>query len=162
MLAERIIKRREAAAVRAPVFFRRTSFGAHNDVVSSSASSILSSPRSLPTSLSSSMYPGVTASMSYSSTAGMPRTNSLADSILGSVPFLSNTAGAAALSIANSDDQSDLSRLTNTLRAVVEGNERCWRGDECELSRGVRSGLETTAMHCQRHAELSETRVYIL
>ncbi|KAF8916300.1 hypothetical protein CPB85DRAFT_354578 [Mucidula mucida] len=50
----------------------------------------------------------------------------------------------------------DLARLTNTIRAVVEVNEHCWRGDECELSNGVRMGLEQVAAHCQRH---TETRV---
>ena len=55
--------------------------------------------------------------------------------------------------------QGDLTRLTNTLRAVIEVNERCWRGDECELSNGVRSGLEQVANYAQRHSELSEARV---
>lgn len=52
----------------------------------------------------------------------------------------------------------DLARLTNTLRAVVEVNEQCWRGDDCELSNGVRSGLEQVAAHTQRHSEMSEIR----
>lgn len=55
--------------------------------------------------------------------------------------------------------QGDLTRLTNTLRAVTEVNEHCWRGDECELSSGVRLGLEQVANYAQRHSELSETRV---
>ncbi|KAK2462707.1 hypothetical protein APHAL10511_005225 [Amanita phalloides] len=54
---------------------------------------------------------------------------------------------------------SDLARLTNTLRAVVEVNERCWRGDECELSNGVNAGLEQLALHTQRVSELSEARI---
>ncbi|KAG5353549.1 Sorting nexin MVP1 [Termitomyces sp. T112] len=53
----------------------------------------------------------------------------------------------------------DLTRLTNTLRAVIEVNERCWRGDECELSNGVRLGLEQVANYAQRHSELSESRI---
>ncbi|RDB20865.1 Sorting nexin MVP1 [Hypsizygus marmoreus] len=56
----------------------------------------------------------------------------------------------------------DLSRLTNTLRAVIEVNEHCWRGDDCELSNGVRLGLEQVAEHTQRHSELSETRTRAL
>lgn len=52
-----------------------------------------------------------------------------------------------------------MSRLTNTLRAVMEVNERCWRGDECELSNGVRLGLEQLAEHSQQHSEISEVRV---
>lgn len=55
--------------------------------------------------------------------------------------------------------QGDMARLTNTLRAVVEVNEQCWRGDECELSTGVRVGLQQVAAHAQRHSELSELRV---
>ena len=57
------------------------------------------------------------------------------------------------------DNQSDLSRLTNTLRAVIEVNESCWRGDSCELSNGVRAGLEQVAAHTQRHSEIAELRV---
>ncbi|KAF9047100.1 hypothetical protein BDZ89DRAFT_1058168 [Hymenopellis radicata] len=56
----------------------------------------------------------------------------------------------------------DLARLTNTIRAVVEVNEHCWRGDECELSNGVRMGLEQVAAHCQRHTEVSEIRTRAL
>jgi len=57
---------------------------------------------------------------------------------------------------------SDLSRLTNTLRAVVELNEHCWRGDECELSSGVRQGLEQVANHAQKHSDLSEQRTHTM
>lgn len=57
------------------------------------------------------------------------------------------------------EEQSDLSRLTNTLRAVTEVNEHCWRGDECELSNGVRHGLDQLASHTQRHSDLAESRV---
>ncbi|KAE9399516.1 hypothetical protein BT96DRAFT_1019417 [Gymnopus androsaceus JB14] len=56
----------------------------------------------------------------------------------------------------------DLSRLTNTVRAVIEVNDPCWRGDECELSSGVRTGLEQIAIHCQRHSEISENRTRTL
>lgn len=57
------------------------------------------------------------------------------------------------------EEQGDLARLTNTLRAVIEVNEHCWRGDECELSNGVRLGLDTFATHAQHHSDLSEARV---
>lgn len=133
ILAERIIKRREAAAVRTPpVFFRRDYLRAHLSfppLLSLSApTTVPSSPTTIHTTLSDSSYgPG----------------NSL--------------LGLSGLGLPG--DQSDLSRLTNTLRAVVEVNERCWRGDDCELSNGVRQGLEQAAAHAQRHSELSEIRV---
>jgi len=56
----------------------------------------------------------------------------------------------------------DMARLTNTLRAVVEVNEQCWRGDDCELATGVRLGLQQVAAHTQRHSELSELRTRTL
>lgn len=58
-----------------------------------------------------------------------------------------------------SDDQADLARLTNVLRAVVEVNGRCWRGDECELCDGVRQGIEHVASHTQQQSDLLERRV---
>lgn len=58
-------------------------------------------------------------------------------------------------------EQGDLSRLTNTLRAVIEVNEHPWRGDDCELSNGVRQGLEQLAAHTQRHSDISELRVRV-
>ncbi|KAF7770449.1 hypothetical protein Agabi119p4_6423 [Agaricus bisporus var. burnettii] len=57
---------------------------------------------------------------------------------------------------------SDLARVTNTLRAVTEVNEHCWRGDECELSNGVKHGLDQLALHTQRHSDLSESRTRTL
>ncbi|KNZ74548.1 Sorting nexin MVP1 [Termitomyces sp. J132] len=109
VLAERIMRRQEAAAVRSPSAFR-------------------SSPR--PTVAS--------ASVSFESS------NARHDLI--------QTNNYTIL-------QGDLTRLTNTLRAVIEVNERCWRGDECELSNGVRLGLEQVANYAQRHSELSESRI---
>jgi sorting nexin-8 len=56
----------------------------------------------------------------------------------------------------------DLARLTNVLRAVVEVNERCWRGDECELCDGVRQGIAQVASHTQRQSDLLEQRTNAL
>lgn len=56
----------------------------------------------------------------------------------------------------------DLARLTNVLRAVVEVNERCWRGDECELCDGVRQGITRVASHTQRQSDLLEQRTNVL
>lgn len=128
ILAERIIKRREAAAVRnTPAFFQRRPPSTH-----ASSPAIPSSP---------------TTSLSGSTT--LPTPSVLGESIL-------NTFGFGLL-----DQQSDLSRLTNTLRAAIEVNDRCWRGDDCELSNGVRQGLEQVAIHTQRQSELSEIRVRV-
>lgn len=60
------------------------------------------------------------------------------------------------------DAQGDLARLTNTLRAVIEVTETCWRGDDCELSNGVRAGLGQVAAHSQRHSEIAEIRVSLI
>ncbi|KAF9466069.1 hypothetical protein BDZ94DRAFT_1188039 [Collybia nuda] len=132
ILAERIIKRREAAAVRIPPAFRRTYFPTHFSVFSSS-----------------------------SAVSVTPSSSSI-------LSFGSNTLSPGSL-IVNSGStlyhlitQGDLARLTNTLRAVIEVNEHCWRGDECELSNGVRTGLEHVAAHTQRHSELSELRTRTL
>ncbi|KAF8074872.1 hypothetical protein FPV67DRAFT_602791 [Lyophyllum atratum] len=125
ILAERIIRRREAAAVRTPPAFRRAYLPTHFSFTVFSPSP-LSAPRSTDAS-----------SLSASSNAGS---------------IFEHTPG----------QQSDLARLTNTLRAVGEVNEHCWRGDECELSNGVRLGLEQVAVHTQRHSELSESRTRTL
>ena len=58
-----------------------------------------------------------------------------------------------------SDNQADLARLTNVLRVVVEVNERCWRGDECEFCDGVRVGMGCIAEHTQQQSDLLEQRV---
>lgn len=57
---------------------------------------------------------------------------------------------------------SELSRLTNAMRVLVEINDKCWRGDDCDLSSGVRSGLEMVAEHAQRHSEMSDLRTRTL
>ncbi|KAF9075303.1 hypothetical protein BDP27DRAFT_1461622 [Rhodocollybia butyracea] len=136
ILAERIIKRREAAAVRMSSF-RRPFIPAH----------LLPSynPRSMSDSAS------IASSTAFSATSHASEPATLNNSMIGS--FL----GLDPLGL-----QGDLSRLTNTLRAVIEVNDPCWRGDECELSSGVRTGLEQVAIHCQRHSELSENRTRTL
>lgn len=132
ILAERIIKRREAAAVRIPPAFRRTYLPTHFSVFSpsSSAASIAPSSSSIISGASNSLLPG------------SPIVNP-----------------GFTLRFRDLSTQGDLARLTNTLRAVIEVNEHCWRGDDCELSNGVRLGLEHVAAHTQRHSELSELRV---
>ncbi|OBZ73642.1 Sorting nexin MVP1 [Grifola frondosa] len=56
----------------------------------------------------------------------------------------------------------DMSRLTNSVKSLVEVNERCWRGDECELCAGVRQGLVHIASHTQKHADSLEHRSRIM
>ena len=57
--------------------------------------------------------------------------------------------------------QADLSRLTNTLKMLVEVNGQCWKGQDCELSDGVRQGISVVSAHTQRHADLLEIRVCV-
>ena len=123
ILSERVIKRREAAAVRKTAL--RQAF--------------------LPTHFA---LPDMEPSPSTSSTDSM--TGSLTASFLG---FKSDSLPTGG--------QGDLARLTNVLRAVVEVNETCWRGDDCELSNGVRAGLNQVAAHTQRHSEIADIRVRI-
>lgn len=129
LLSEKIIKRREAAAVRGPKF-RRPFLATHTAL-----------------SLSASAPASPTLSSNSSIQSPTPSITSFMD-------LFSPTHFDAPLGI-----QGDLARLTNTIRTVAEVNEHCWRGDECELSNGVRMGLEQVAAHCQRHTELSELRV---
>jgi hypothetical protein len=58
--------------------------------------------------------------------------------------------------------QADLSRLTNTLKTLVEMNVQCWKGQDCDLSEGVRQGINVVSAHTQRHADLLELRVCLL
>ncbi|KAI0924711.1 hypothetical protein AcW2_005512 [Taiwanofungus camphoratus] len=55
-------------------------------------------------------------------------------------------------------EAADLSRLTNTVKSLVEVNERCWRGEGCELCGGVRQGLVEMAAHTQKHSDALEHR----
>ena len=127
MLAERIIRRREAEAVRVPPLVRRAYLPAHF-ALPPFASSLSSSTPTSPSSASD--------------------TDSLASSLFGGL------ARSRVL-----DAQADLARLTNTVKSLVEVNERCWRGDECELCAGVRQGLVDSATHLQKHSDLLEHRV---
>jgi sorting nexin-8 len=126
ILAERIIKRREAAAVWIPSGLRRNYLA-------------------LPLFSYSSSSPSVTL------TRPVAPDFSSASSI-----FSASTIG---LNFEPRDEQADLSRLTNVLNVVVEVNERCWRGDDCELCDGVRHGVEQVAQHTQTHSDLLEQRV---
>jgi sorting nexin-8 len=58
-----------------------------------------------------------------------------------------------------STPQADLSRLTNTLKTLAEVNGQCWKGQDCDLSEGVRQGINVVSAHTQRQADLLELRV---
>lgn len=124
ILAERIMKRHEAAAVRTPPAFRRAYLPTHFTL-----------PNFSPT----------------SSTSPLPDSSSITSTSLDRSIF--------GLHFPVVEEQGDLARLTNTVRAVIEVNEHCWRGDECDLSNGVRQGLGQLAAHTQRHSDLSDARV---
>ncbi|KAJ7442301.1 hypothetical protein FB451DRAFT_1297735, partial [Mycena latifolia] len=138
VLSERIVKRREAAAVRIPPAFRPGYLQAHFTLPMFSPPPLLSAPHPHPPHLH------LVAPM-FASLLVVPNM----DSIFGVNPEPDT-------------DQGDMARLTNTLRAVVEVNEQCWRGDDCELATGVRLGLQQVAAHAQRHSELSELRTRTL
>ncbi|KAJ3865164.1 hypothetical protein EV359DRAFT_39426 [Lentinula novae-zelandiae] len=145
ILAERIIKRREAAAVRMSSQFRRPLIPAHLLPLFSP-----SHQRSFSDSASITSSAAFSAS-GMSATSTLSQSTTLNHSMTGSLPRV-DFLGL----------QGDLSRLTNTLRAVIEVGDPCWRGDECELSSGVRTGLEQVASHFGRHSELSESRTRVL
>jgi len=77
------------------------------------------------------------------------------------LPFFGSRDPALSLSPA-STAQADLSRLTNTLKTMVEMNGQCWKGQDCDLSEGVRQGIDVVSVHTQRHADLLELRTGVL
>lgn len=95
--------------------------------------------------------PILSPSSTISSLPGSP-TSAMSNSLSGSILGLS-------IPPPTTENQGDMARLTNTLRAIIEVGEPCWRGDDCELSNGVRTGLAQVSDYTQRQAELSENRV---
>jgi sorting nexin-8 len=144
ILAERIIKRREAAAVRIPTALRPNFLPAHFALP----------PFSLPT------LPPFSSSPSTNTTISATETNTdpIPTSPVPLTPSLLSIL-SSNFSFVYFDGQADLSRLTNVLKALLEVNDPCWRGQGCELCEGVRSGLGHVAMHTQRHSDLVEQRV---
>jgi sorting nexin-8 len=136
ILGERLIRKREAAAVRSTN--TRPSFVPHLRLPPTLR---ISSPLSVS---------------SYSeSTTRMP---------LGlSAAFSSSSRDGSALSLSSlSTAQADLSRLTNTLKTLAEVNGQCWKGQDCDLSEGVRQGINAVSAHTQRQADLLELRVCVV
>jgi hypothetical protein len=56
--------------------------------------------------------------------------------------------------------QADLSRLTNVLKTLVEVNRQCWKGEDCDLSKGVKQGIVALPACTQHHTDLLELRVH--
>lgn len=129
-----MIKRREAAAVRLPPPSTRRAF----------MPSHLSFSFSSPPSLSTSTEPD----------DGLPGDNaSLASSVF------SGLMHPGRVHVVYGLVQADSARLTNALKVLAEVNQRCWRGDECELCTGVRQGVSSVAQHVERHGDAVEHRV---
>ncbi|KAL1943068.1 hypothetical protein VTO73DRAFT_4739 [Trametes versicolor] len=151
LLTERIVRRREAAAVRLTPVLRPSFLPTHLPSFSLAAS--LSTSALVPS--------GSTRWSSHSAPASPSRTSaaSSADaSDRDSASSIFSGLTGAARRTTTLDGQADLSRLTNTFKALVEVNERCWRGEDCELCAGVRQGLGHVSDHTQRHADALEHR----
>ncbi|KAH8108346.1 hypothetical protein DFH11DRAFT_1634540 [Phellopilus nigrolimitatus] len=156
ILAERIIKRREAAAVRNPhVLFKRAFLSSvlTPSIPSSSPVATVASPSSStpgsPASLASSVLPTLPSVHVFGSFASAP--------LVGSARPDGAADGGFYTSILE-NSQADLSRLTMTLNALNEVNAQCWRGDGCELCSGVQSGLEQVSIHVARHSDELDQR----
>lgn len=142
ILGERLIRKREAAAVRS-TNTRPSSFVPHLRLPPTLLR--ISSP------LSVSSY-----SYSYSDSDSTPRMP------LGLSAAFSSSRDPALSLTSLSTAQADLSRLTNTLRTLAEVNGQCWKGQDCDLSEGVRQGVNVVAAHTQRQADLLELRVCVV
>ncbi|KAI0050962.1 hypothetical protein FA95DRAFT_1630968 [Auriscalpium vulgare] len=132
ILGERLIRKREAAAVRIPPNVRPFYVPPHVSLP----------PHFTYTSLTSILPPAL--QLSRASRLSLPSTAS---------PVTLNGP---------SDTQADLSRLTNTMKVLVEVSGTCWRGDECDLSEGVKQGVRHVSDHTQRHTDLLEQRTRTL
>lgn len=132
VLAERIVRKREAAAVR-PLSTTRPPTVPH---------------LGLSASLSGSFYPQTS---NTDDAASVRSFSSSIKSLFAPPPSTSITTA--------SDMQADLARLTNTLRALPEVQGTCWRGEDCELSEGVKQGVRRFATHAQAHTDMLEQRV---
>ena len=140
LIAERILKRREAAAVRLPLSDASSTFLMHLPFFPSPSGPPLPSDPPIPP----------------------PSTFSDSASMLSSLSALSPFAAPSAspyFASVPTGTQADLSRLTLTLNVLTEGNADCWRGDACDLCAGVRHGLAQVSSHLGHHADNVEQRV---
>ncbi|KAI0251426.1 hypothetical protein BJV78DRAFT_1361570 [Lactifluus subvellereus] len=95
-----------------------------------------------------------TPSLSYSDDANPVRLPSVFSPFSSRDPALSLSPPSTA--------QADLSRLTNTLKTLVEVNGQCWKGEGCDLTEGVNQGINVVSSHTQRHNDLLELRTGVL
>ncbi|THH17794.1 hypothetical protein EW146_g3094 [Bondarzewia mesenterica] len=142
ILAERIIRKREAEAVRIPSTLRRSYLPTHF---------------AFPPFSSSSTFPRTTAGSLASSSSVISFASG--GSIFGG---FAPPVGDGTVGRGSSDVQADLSRLTNTLKALAEVNGQCWRGEDCELSEGVNQGIKKVSEHTQRQTDILEQRTRTL
>ncbi|KAH9847569.1 hypothetical protein C2E23DRAFT_847870 [Lenzites betulinus] len=145
LLTERIVRRREAAAVRLTPVMRPSFLPTHLPSFSLAAS--LSTSALSPSGSSRWSSHSAPASVASSASSDRESTSSIFSGLAGS-----------ARRTTTLDGQADLSRLTNTMKSLVEVNERCWRGEDCELCAGVRQGLGHVSTHTQRQADTLEHR----
>jgi hypothetical protein len=137
ILGERLIRKREAAAVRS-TNTRPSSFVPHLH---------------LPPILRISSPLSVASYSEHNTGTRMPR----------GLPAAFSSSRDPALSLSSlSTPQADLSRLTNTLKTLAEVNGQCWKGQDCDLSEGVRQGIDVVSAHTQRQADLLEIRVCVV
>ncbi|KAI0372696.1 hypothetical protein BV20DRAFT_990915 [Pilatotrama ljubarskyi] len=149
LLTERIVRRREAAAVRLTPVLRPSFLPTHLPSFSLAAS--LSSSALSPSASARWSSHSAPTSLSPASSGSTTSDHDSASSIFsGLTPSARRTTSL--------DAQADLSRLTNTVKSLVEVNEHCWRGEDCELCAGVRQGLTHVSAHTQRHADALEHR----
>ncbi|KAH9888980.1 hypothetical protein C8Q73DRAFT_654734 [Cubamyces lactineus] len=149
LLTERIVRRREAAAVRLTPVLRPSFLPTHLpsfSLAASLSSSVLSPSTTQRLSQSAPASP-LAASAASSTSSGHDSSSSIFSGLTGTM------RGITSL-----DGQADLSRLTNTVKSLVEVNERCWRGEDCDLCNGVRHGMGAVSNHTQRHADALEHR----
>ncbi|THH05409.1 hypothetical protein EW145_g4817 [Phellinidium pouzarii] len=158
ILAERIIKRREAAAVRSNhALFKRSflssvltpSTVSTTSSSAASATSQMPSPTGSPLSHSSSVLPVLPSVSVFGSFAAAPLAGSARPD---------GTADGGFYTPYWETSQADFSRLTMSINALNEFNAQCWRGDECELCTGVRSGLEQVSNHIAKQSDDLDTR----
>lgn len=154
VLAERIIRKREAAAVR-PLSTTRPPPVPHLGLSASLTGSFYPTNSSNPTTTSPTSNTFPSTSTANSNDGDTMSVRSLSTSIKS---LFSGNATNGTTTTA-SDVQADLARLTNTMRALPEVQGVCWRGEDCELSEGVKQGVRRFAGHAQAHTDMLEQRV---